>query len=79
MTEKRVPSKDDYPYRVDHVGGCGLVAFLLKRMPKAEDPMLSDDAIFPDGTAIEKESAVTCHACGKPFLDMKLSYVSLRP
>jgi len=65
-----VPSKDDYPFEAVHLNGCGGVMFFVKYQPKGGDVARSADIIYPDGKPIDRQSPITCHACGKTSISL---------
>lgn len=73
-----VPSKAEFPFKVVHRDGCGGVMFFLKRRPESHDPLISADAIYPDGRPVERQSPVSCQVCGKFVFDLKTEWIEER-
>jgi hypothetical protein len=54
-----------YPFAITHSGGCGQVAFYMNHKPEAGDQLLSADAVWPDGSQIERGALAVCGTCGE--------------
>lgn len=73
-----VPGKTEFPFKVVHRDGCGGVMFFLKRRVDGREPLKSAEVIYPDGRPVERESPVSCQACGKFLLDLKTEWIEDR-